>query len=172
MIAALATPSSLHDGEVTLLPLDSGIPALLVAASYDDEITRWTQVPHGMTLLDAGLVALKDGLGDAWRQTAVLVITEFGRTVRMNGSKGTDHGTGAAAMLVGGAVQGGRVIADWPGLKDTQLYQNRDLAPTADLRAALKGVLTDHLGLSTAALGDAVFPESSCVKPMKGLVAA
>jgi len=71
-----------------------------------------------------------------------------------------------------GAIAGGRVIADWPGLKDTQLYQNRDLAPTADLRAALKGVLTDHLGLSMAAIGGAVFPESSHVKPMKGLVAA
>jgi uncharacterized protein (DUF1800 family) len=70
-----------------------------------------------------------------------------------------------------GAIAGGRVIADWPGLKDTQLYQNRDLAPTADLRAALKGVLADQFGLSVAALGDAVFPESSRVKPMKGLVA-
>ena len=74
--------------------------------------------------------------------------------------------------MAGGAITGGRVIADWPGLKDTQLYQNRDLAPTTDLRAVLKGVLTDQLGLSTAALGDAVFPESSRVKPMKGLVAA
>jgi uncharacterized protein (DUF1501 family) len=122
--------------------------------------------------LDGAFEEFEKGLGPLWKDTAVVAVTEFGRTARINGTTGTDHGTGTIAFLAGGAIAGGRVIADWPGLKDAQLYQNRDLAPTADLRAALKGVLMDHLGLSTAALGDAVFPESSRVKPMKGLVAA
>jgi uncharacterized protein (DUF1501 family) len=122
--------------------------------------------------LDGAFEEIQKGLGPLWKDTAVVAVTEFGRTARINGTTGTDHGTGTIAFLAGGAIAGGRVIADWPGLKDTQLYQNRDLAPTADLRAALKGVLADHLGLSTAALGDAVFPESPGVKPMKGLVAA
>jgi uncharacterized protein (DUF1501 family) len=122
--------------------------------------------------LDGAFEEIQKGLGPLWKDTAVVAVTEFGRTARINGTTGTDHGTGMIAFLAGGAIAGGRVIADWPGLKDTQLYQNRDLAPTADLRAALKGVLTDHLGLSTAALGDAVFQESSHVKPMKGLVTA
>jgi uncharacterized protein (DUF1501 family) len=122
--------------------------------------------------LDGAFEEIRNGLGPLWRDTAVVAVTEFGRTARINGTTGTDHGTGTIAFLAGGAIAGGRVIADWPGLQDTQLYQNRDLAPTTDLRALLKGVLTDQLGLSTAALGDAVFPESSRVKPMKGLVAA
>jgi len=117
--------------------------------------------------LDGAFEEIQQGLGPLWKDTAVVAVTEFGRTARINGTTGTDHGTGTIAFLAGGAIAGGRVIADWPGLKDTQLYQNRDLAPTADLRAVLKGVLTGHLGLSAAALGDAVFPESSHVKPMK-----
>ena len=121
--------------------------------------------------LDGAFEEFEKGLGPLWKDTAVVAVTEFGRTARINGTTGTDHGTGTIAFLAGGAIAGGRVIADWPGLKDAQLYQNRDLAPTADLRAALKGVLADQFGLSVAALGDAVFPESSRVKPMKGLVA-
>ena len=104
-------------------------------------------------------------------QTCALPISEFGRTVRINGTTGTDHGTGTVAFLAGGAVKGGRVIADWPGLGEAQLWQNRDLKPTTDLRAVLKGVLGDHLGLSRAALDQRVFPGSAQVAPMQGLVA-
>jgi uncharacterized protein (DUF1501 family) len=100
----------------------------------------------------------------------VVVATEFGRTARINGTEGTDHGTGTIALLAGGAVKGGRVIADWPGLKTANLYEGRDLAPTTDLRAALKGILHDHLGLSENVLGRSVFPDSAPVKPMQGLV--
>ncbi len=121
--------------------------------------------------LDGAFEEIQKGLGARWKDTAIVAVTEFGRTARINGTTGTDHGTATIAFLAGGAIAGGRVIADWPGLKDTQLYQNRDLAPTADLRAALKGVLADQFGLSMAALGNAVFPESSSVKPMKGLIA-
>jgi len=109
--------------------------------------------------LDDGLLALKAALGPAWAQTAVLVVTEFGRTARMNGTKGTDHGTAAAAFALGGAVAGGRVLGTWPGLSDAQLFEARDLAPTTDTRAVAKGLLAGHLGLSAAALAR-VFPGS------------
>ena len=105
-----------------------------------------------------------------WRDTVVVVATEFGRTARINGTEGTDHGTGTVALLAGGAVKGGRVISDWPGLKPARLYQGRDLAPTTDLRAVIKGVLHDHLGLAERVLAEAVFPDSARVKAMKGLV--
>ena len=121
--------------------------------------------------LDGAFDAFQRTLGAAWAGTTVVAITEFGRTARINGTVGTDHGTGTVAFLAGGAVKGGRVIADWPGLKDANLWQNRDLRPTTDLRAVLKGVLADHLGLSTAALGARVFPDSMGVAPMKGLIA-
>ena len=115
--------------------------------------------------------AFETGLGSAWRETVVVAITEFGRTAHVNGTNGTDHGTGTVAFLAGGAVAGGRVVADWPGLKPAQLYGGRDLAPTTDLRAVLKGVLADHLGLSPAVLAQAVFPGTQALRPMRGLIA-
>ena len=121
--------------------------------------------------LDGAFDAFESGLGAEWKQTVVVAITEFGRTARINGTAGTDHGTGTVAFLAGGAVAGGRVIADWPGLKPAQLYEARDLAPTIDLRAILKGVLADHLGLSSAVLAQAVFPGTVALRPMKGLIA-
>ena len=114
--------------------------------------------------LDAALEALKESLGPVWRNTVVLVATEFGRTAAINGTRGTDHGTGAAAFLLGGAVAGGRVIADWPGLSRSNLFEGRDLRPTRDLRAVMKGVLRDHLDVSPAALDSKVFPESAAVR--------
>jgi uncharacterized protein (DUF1501 family) len=119
-----------------------------------------------------GLVALKEALGPAWRDTAVVVITEFGRTVAVNGTGGTDHGTATTAWLLGGAVQGGRVLADWPGLAPGQLYQNRDLRPTTDLRGLLKAVLQPQLHLSSDALGRNIFPDSAAVRPIEGLIKA
>ena len=120
--------------------------------------------------LDAALAALKESLGPVWRKTAVLVATEFGRTAAINGTRGTDHGTGAAAFLLGGAVNGGRVIADWPGLSRASLLENRDLKPTRDLRSVMKGVLRDHLGVPGGALGGKVFPDSAGVKALDGLI--
>jgi uncharacterized protein (DUF1501 family) len=122
--------------------------------------------------LDVALEALRDSLGAVWRHTVVMVATEFGRTAAINGTRGTDHGTGAAAFLLGGAVAGGRVIADWPGLARASLYEGRDLRPTYDLRAVMKGVLRDHLALSTSALDGQVFPGTAAVRPLDGLVRA
>jgi uncharacterized protein (DUF1501 family) len=120
--------------------------------------------------LDEALDAIKTNMGPAWRETVVALATEFGRTARINGTDGTDHGTATVAFLVGGALKGGRVIADWPGLKPANLYQDRDLKPTIDLRAILKGVLRDHLRADERTLAQTVFPGSGAVKPMAGLV--
>jgi len=120
--------------------------------------------------LDAALAALKESLGPVWRNTVVLVATEFGRTAAINGTRGTDHGTGAAAFLLGGAVAGGRVLADWPGLSRANLLDARDLKPTRDLRTVMKGVLRDHLGVPPRALDSAVFPDSAAARPMDGLI--
>jgi uncharacterized protein (DUF1501 family) len=122
--------------------------------------------------LDGAFHAIETSMGEAWRDTVVAVVTEFGRTAHINGTEGTDHGTGTVALLIGGALRGGRVVADWPGLKDRDLYEGRDLKPTTDLRAVLKGLLRDHLRVDERALADAVFPGSEAVKPTAGLVAS
>ena len=121
--------------------------------------------------LDSALAAIESGMGAAWKETAVAVITEFGRTARINGTEGTDHGTATVALLIGGALKGGRVIADWPGVADAALYQGRDLKPTADLRAVMKGILRDHLRADEGALAQQVFPDSATVKSLDGLIA-
>jgi len=120
--------------------------------------------------LDNALLAFEQGLKPVWKDTTILVITEFGRTAKINGTVGTDHGTATSAFLIGGAGKGGRVIADWPGLKDTQLFEGRDLAPTTDLRAVIKGVLAEQWGLSASILAERIFPGSLAVRPMEGLV--
>jgi uncharacterized protein (DUF1501 family) len=119
--------------------------------------------------LDTGLQTLKTELGAVWRHTSVLVVTEFGRTVAVNGTRGTDHGTAGCAFLVGGAVAGGRVVADWPGLAARDLHDGRDLRATTDLRALFKAVLHERFGLAEAALARTVFPASDAVEPLAGL---
>jgi uncharacterized protein (DUF1501 family) len=130
------------------------------------------QLALRLRALDAGLAALKESLGPVWRNTVVLVATEFGRTAAVNGTRGTDHGTGAAAFLLGGAVAGGRVIADWPGLSRSSLHENRDLKPTRDLRSVMKGVLRDHLHVAASVLDGTVFPDSAAAPALDGLVRA
>jgi uncharacterized protein (DUF1501 family) len=120
--------------------------------------------------LDEALASLQSALGPVWQRTAVMVVTEFGRTVAVNGSRGTDHGTATCALLLGGAVRGGRVIADWPGLAAANLHEGRDLRPTLDLRGLMKGVLAGQLGIDAATLGRDVFPGSESVRPLEGLV--
>jgi uncharacterized protein (DUF1501 family) len=122
--------------------------------------------------LDGALRALSDGMGSLWPQTAVLVVTEFGRTASVNGTRGTDHGTGGCAFLAGGAVQGGRVIADWPGLTRKALLDGRDVRPTLDLRSVFKGVLADHIRIEPPALAARVFPNSQGAPPLHGLIRA
>ncbi len=141
--------------------------AALEVGGWDTHAAQAQRLQGPLRGLDAGLAALKDGLGGAWAQTAVLVMTEFGRTARVNGTGGTDHGTAGVAFVLGGAVAGGRVLGAWPGLAADKLHEGRDLAPTTDLRTVAAGLLTDHLGVPAAALG-AVFPGG--VAGMGGLV--
>ena len=124
-------------------------------------------LPNGAALnnlrtLDATLEALREGLlpGGTWGRTAVLVATEFGREVAVNGNQGTDHGSGGAAFVLGGAINGGRVLADWPGLAKKDRFEGRDLRITTDLRAAVRGLLGDHLHVPRGALDARVLPGS------------
>ncbi len=120
--------------------------------------------------LDASLGEFRDAMGADWSRTVISVVTEFGRTVKVNGTRGTDHGTAGAALLLGGAVNGGRVVADWPGLKDADLYEARDLAPTTDLTSVFKGILQEHLQVSQDALDKEVFPDSANAAVLEDLI--
>jgi uncharacterized protein (DUF1501 family) len=130
------------------------------------------QLAARLSGLDKALKALADGLGPLWPQTAVLMVTEFGRTAAVNGTRGTDHGTGGCAFLVGGAVRGGQVIADWPGLAPKALLDNRDLKPTLDLRSVFKAVLDEHMHVDANTLAKRVFPDSKGARPLQGLIRA
>ncbi|WP_137929347.1 DUF1501 domain-containing protein [Mesorhizobium comanense] len=162
-------------GAARLMSADDGPRvAALAFDGWDTHVNEGGATGRLATLLgglDGAFEEFEKGLGERWKDTAVVAITEFGRTAQINGTVGTDHGTGTVVLLAGGAIKGGRVIADWPGLKPAQLYQQRDLAPTSDVRAVLKGLLADQFGLSAAVLGDKVFPDSAAVKPMANLVA-
>ena len=120
--------------------------------------------------LDEDLMTLRDELGGAWSNTVVAVVTEFGRTVNVNGTRGTDHGTATAALLLGGAVSGGRVFADWPGLASNNLYEGRDLFPTSDVRSLFKGILAEHFLLPENFLETTVFPKSQTAKPLRDII--
>ena len=115
--------------------------------------------------LDAMLAGLRDGLGSAWADTTVLVATEFGRTAAVNGTGGTDHGTASAAMLLGGAVEGGRVLADWPGLAPHALYQGRDLQPTLSLDMLIASAAGECFGIEPERVSRALFPQVAVTKP-------
>ncbi len=123
-----------------------------------------------LTALDDGLGSLRDELGESWNHSVIAVVTEFGRTVQVNGTRGTDHGTGAAALLMGGAVNGGNIVTDWPGLAKNDLYAGRDLLPTTDIRSLFKGVLSDHLGLAPSFIDRSVFPDSAAAGALKDLI--
>ena len=120
--------------------------------------------------LSVALAALKTGLGPAWRETVVVAATEFGRTVRPNGARDTDHGFGGAAFVAGGAVTGGQVIADWPGLSNAALFDGRDLAATTDMRSLFKAVLSDHLGVTDRHLNASVFPGSQNARALANVI--
>ncbi len=148
--------------------------AMVEIGGWDTHVNQagpYSPLSVNLRTLDAGIAALKAGLGPVWKDTAVIIVSEFGRTVAQNGTQGTDHGTGSAVFVLGGAVKGGRVLADWPGLKPGALYQDRDLRPTTDFRTVATGVLRDHMGLQGAGLA-AVFPASAEIKPKDGLIRA
>ena len=116
------------------------------------------------------IAALQTGLGPLWSDTVVLVATEFGRTVAVNGTGGTDHDTASSAMLLGGAVKGGRVLADWPGLAPGALFEARDLRPTMQLDAFIAGAVAGHYGIEPGKVIAALFPSSKGAAAIPGLV--
>jgi len=127
---------------------------------WDTHYNQINRLGRQFADLDAGLAGLKASLGSSWDKTCVVVCSEFGRTAAANGTEGTDHGTGGVVMLLGGAVKGGRVHGDWPGLKQAALYEDRDLFPANEIPAILKGVMRDHLGIDRSALDSHIFPHS------------
>ncbi|NND65723.1 MAG: DUF1501 domain-containing protein [Gammaproteobacteria bacterium] len=165
--------AALFEGAAKLLRSNDGPRiAVLEVGGWDTHANQGTitgSLANRLTRLDNSLATLQTELGDVWQHTAVLMITEFGRTVAVNGTRGTDHGTAGCAFLAGGAVKGGRVLADWPGLRSQDLYQERDLYPTRDLNAFIKGVLHEHLSVPTSALAKSVFP-NSVTAPVEDLI--
>jgi uncharacterized protein (DUF1501 family) len=178
----MATPSgqsrigSIAQMAATLMSSTGGPEvAVIEATGWDTHANQGGA--HGLLAqrlggLDDALRVLHVGLGSVWSKTAVLVVTEFGRTAAMNGTRGTDHGTGGCAFLVGGAVRGGRVVADWPGLGQSALLDKRDLKPTLDLRSVFKGVLNEHMQIDAGTLTARIFPDSKGARPLKGLMRA
>ncbi|HYE46237.1 MAG TPA: DUF1501 domain-containing protein [Caulobacter sp.] len=127
------------------------------------------QLANRLLYLDALAEGLREGLAGEWSNTIVVFATEFGRTARVNGTNGTDHGTASAGLLLGGALKKGGIVGDWPTLKAASLYEGRDLRPTVDSRALFKGLLADHLGVDRRTLDTSVFPDSAGVAPVTGL---
>ncbi|MGW8190536.1 DUF1501 domain-containing protein [Sphingomonas hankookensis] len=153
-----------------LAPADGARIAMIETGGWDTHAGQRGRLNTQLKALDAMVGALKTGLGSAWNQTLVLVATEFGRTARINGTGGTDHGTATATMLLGGTVLGKRVVADWPGL--TKLYEDRDLTPTTDLDALIAGAVAGHFGIDPARTMATLFPGSTGRRPVAGLIRA
>jgi len=143
--------------------------AMIETQQWDTHTQQISRLKNQFTQFDMLIAGLQAGLGDMWKNTLVIAATEFGRTVSINGTGGTDHGTGTVAMLFGGTVAGGRVVADWPGLKRAQQQDGRDLKPTTDLHAVISGAVADHFGLPPAKTAQTLFPERS-VTPLRDLI--
>ncbi len=144
--------------------------AMIETGGWDTHAQQRGRLGAQLGNLDQLIGALRDRLGPVWEDTLIVVATEFGRTVRVNGTGGTDHGTASCAMLLGGKVAGGRVIADWPGLSDGALYENRDLRPTTDLAAILTGTVSAHYGVDPARAMRAMFPDTRPGRVVEGLM--
>ena len=143
--------------------------AVLESQGWDTHFDQERRLSQLFTEVAGAIMDLRTGLGEAWRETAVMVVSEFGRTAAENGSRGTDHGTGGIAVLAGGAIHGGRLLGDWPGLSPAALYEGRDLRATSFYEAAFKSVLIEHMGLAQSVVEDSVFPDSAAVTPMDNL---
>jgi uncharacterized protein (DUF1501 family) len=166
-------PASLGKLAASFLSRDDGPRiAMIETGGWDTHSAQSTRLANQLKALDTMLAALRDNMGPAWSKTTVLVATEFGRTAAANGTGGTDHGTGSVAMVLGGAVAGGRVIADWPGLASRDLYEARDLKPTTSLDSLIAGVASEGLGLDPQRTARALFSPTVATKPLTGIVRA
>jgi uncharacterized protein (DUF1501 family) len=144
---------------------------MIETGGWDTHSQQTGRLARQLTGLDTMLAALRDGLGPVWNKTTVLVATEFGRTAAVNGTGGTDHGTASAAMLVGGAVKGGRVISDWPGLSQAKLHEGRDLRPTLGLDTLVAGAAAESLKLDPGLVSRTLFREGISRPATSGLIA-
>ena len=142
---------------------------VLESQGWDTHFAQERRLKELLGELSRGLVELKSGLGEAWRETVVIVVSEFGRTATENGSRGTDHGTGGLALLAGGAVAGGRIVGDWPDLSGRALYEGRDVLAANSYERLFKAILIGHLGLDPGFVEDRVFPASRAQSPTDGL---
>lgn len=166
-------PASLGKLAASFLSRDDGPRiAMIETGGWDTHSAQSARLANQLKALDTMLAALRDNMGPAWSKTTVLVATEFGRTAAANGTGGTDHGTGSVAMVLGGAVAGGRVIADWPGLAPRDLYEARDLKPTTSLDSLIAGVASEGLGLDPQRTARALFGQTVATKPLTGMVRA
>jgi len=181
MSATMANDRQNRQGNEAARKLGSTLAGFMVQADgpqiaaisldgWDTHAGQQGQVATRLSYLDAVLDGLNTGLGDQWKNTVVVVVTEFGRTAKVNGTGGTDHGTGSTALVLGGALKPGGIIGDWPTLSQPALFENRDVAPTLDMRGLFKGVLADHMGVDRAVLESKVFPDSADAKAVTGLV--
>ncbi|MFC3693443.1 DUF1501 domain-containing protein [Chenggangzhangella methanolivorans] len=175
-----ATPDDVTDlqmgflgaGRLLASPVGPRIATLSVNGwdTHTDQGAVDGELADRLAELDDGLSLFRTSVGDAWSQTVVMIVTEFGRMVANNGNHGSDHGVGTVALLAGGAVKGGRIFSKWPGLAPTQLLDKRDLKATIDLRSVFKGVLREHLDVPDSIVNATVFPDSGSAKPLKGLI--
>jgi uncharacterized protein (DUF1501 family) len=143
---------------------------MIETGGWDTHTAQSARLGAQLKGLDAMIAAFREGLGADWDKTVVLVATEFGRTAAVNGTGGTDHGTASVAMLLGGAVRGGRVVADWPGLAPGQLFEGRDLRPTHAMDGLIAGTLADHFRIDPARTATTLFPGGPIV-PTANLIA-
>ena len=144
--------------------------AMIETGGWDTHSGQNARLAGQLRSLDGLLGGLHEGLGAAWAETVILVATEFGRTVASNGTGGTDHGTGAAAMLLGGAVQGGRVVADWPGLAPASLLEGRDLRPTLGLDTLIASACAEAFQIEPERTTRVLFPDVARARPLSGLL--
>lgn len=128
---------------------------------WDTHANQRGRLQRGFSALDSMIGAIRSGLGSIWADTLIIVATEFGRTVAPNGTAGTDHGTASAAMMLGGAVRGGRVVADWPGLRPSDLYEGRDLRATVSIDQLFTAALSEHFSLDPVEVRRSVFPAAT-----------
>ncbi|CAG4887901.1 DUF1501 domain-containing protein [Paraburkholderia saeva] len=169
--SARQDPASLGKLAASFLSRDDGPRiAMIETGGWDTHSAQNPRLANQLKALDTMLAALRDGMGPQWSKTTVLVATEFGRTAAANGTGGTDHGTGSVAMLAGGAVQGGRVLADWPGLSASSLYESRDLKPTTQLDALIAGAAGESLGIDPHRTASTLFGQAGSMRPLTGLV--
>jgi uncharacterized protein (DUF1501 family) len=143
---------------------------MIETGGWDTHSGQNARLAGQLRSLDGLLGGLHEGLGAAWAETVILVATEFGRTVASNGTGGTDHGTGAAAMLLGGAVQGGRVVADWPGLAPASLLEGRDLRPTLGLDTLIASACAEAFQIEPERTTRVLFPDVARARPLSGLL--